>query len=285
MTEKYTKKCPNCEIEFDTDYKFCPHCGQENTDTHLSFRLFIKDYLSAAYLIDSKILQSIKKLLFQPAKITNEFLEGKRESQVPPIRMYLVVSLIYFTILSLPHFGTKSVTDTLENDLAIELKADSVHNSATDNSSTLEQRFEYYMQNQAAKMKTEIGRYTFVQNLKKYISTGLFLFIPVNALLLYILFRKRRPYYIQHFMFVIHLQTAMFIYFSFFNIIDLFYQSDTFMVLRLMFGWTLGLIWFKKFYHFNWAKGFLLYGIYWIFYGSLFLIFLLSIFFISLFTL
>jgi hypothetical protein len=288
MTEDRTKKkCPNCEIEFDAGYQFCPHCGQENKDIHLSFRLFLKDYLSAAYLIDSKIFQSIKKLLFRPAEITNEYLKGKRMSQLPPIRMYLVVSLIYFTVITLPHFGAKTDTSVAEADISVEVDSifQDIKESDLNKSSTFEKKFEYYTQQQTAKIETPVGRYTFIQNLRKYVSTGLFLFIPVNAFLLFILFRRRRPYYIEHFMFVIHLQTAIFIYFTFFNIIDLFYQSEILTVLRLIFGLLLGFLWFKKFYNFGWGKGILLYGIYWFFYGSLFLVFLISVFFISLFSL
>jgi len=282
MSEKHKQHCPNCGTEFNDDYNYCPTCGQENKPLHLDFKLFAKDYFSVAFLIDTKIFQTLKLLLFKPAELTKAFLEGKRMSYLPPIRLYLVVSLIYFTILAIPHFSNDDdteeeyfYTEDAELDRQDEIKDSLALDSlirVTENRDDvpLMDRFEILMLQKSEKVYTPEGQNAFVRNMRKYISTGLFLFIPVNALLLFILFRRRRPYYIQHLIFVLHLQTAIFLYFIFFNIINIFYDSAVFTLLRLLFGFVLGFIWFKRFYGYRGAKGLLLYSVYWFAFAILF---------------
>ena len=91
--------CPNCENEFDDAYGYCPNCGQANKKVTLSFKYFISEFLLANFNIDSKIYQTFKLLIFSPARLTTEFFNCKRARYIPPVRLYLLISMVYFAVL------------------------------------------------------------------------------------------------------------------------------------------------------------------------------------------
>jgi len=103
MTPKLTKKttCPNCEKKFDSQFKYCPYCGQKNAEPDLRFKHFFFDFLSGAFNLDSKFYQTFKILLLKAAKLSKEYLDGKRTKYLTPVRIYLIVSFVYFTLLSM----------------------------------------------------------------------------------------------------------------------------------------------------------------------------------------
>ena len=49
---------------------------------------------------DSRLWQTLGALLVKPGVLTREFLSGRRASYLPPFRLYLVVSVLFFLIAS-----------------------------------------------------------------------------------------------------------------------------------------------------------------------------------------
>ena len=90
--------CPNCELSLDGESKYCAACGQENTTKNVSLRLLFRDILDDYFTLDSRFLSSMKPFLTKPGFLTNEFNVGRRVKFMPPLRMYIVFSLIYFVI-------------------------------------------------------------------------------------------------------------------------------------------------------------------------------------------
>ncbi|NIF07888.1 DUF3667 domain-containing protein [Chryseobacterium sp. Tr-659] len=88
--------CQNCGHQVEE--RFCPHCGQENIEAiqpfHYLFTHFIEDFTH----YDSYFWKTIKYLLFYPGKLTKEYLVGKRQSYVPPVKLYIFVSFITFLL-------------------------------------------------------------------------------------------------------------------------------------------------------------------------------------------
>ncbi|MES2731874.1 MAG: DUF3667 domain-containing protein [Bacteroidota bacterium] len=93
--------CLNCNHPMPDDYNFCPVCGQENIDNRAAIGMLAEEFINTFFAYDSRFLRSIIPFLFRPGFLTNQFLLGRRLSYVHPLRLYLVVSLIYFTIISL----------------------------------------------------------------------------------------------------------------------------------------------------------------------------------------
>ncbi len=93
------KTCLNCG--HTVEERFCPHCGQENTETkqpfHYLFTHFIEDFTH----YDGQFWKTIKYLLFRPGKLTKEYLAGKRQLYVAPVKLYIFISFITFFLPSL----------------------------------------------------------------------------------------------------------------------------------------------------------------------------------------
>lgn len=64
-------------------------------------RSFLQHFLNDYFTFDSKIVRSFRPLLFKPGFLTTEFLNGRRVRYIPPLRMYLFVSILFFLLLSL----------------------------------------------------------------------------------------------------------------------------------------------------------------------------------------
>jgi hypothetical protein len=91
--------CKNCETNLKTEFQFCPKCGQEHKDKVVHFKQFILDFLGDYFTFDSLIIRSVKPLLFNPGFLTNEFIAGRRVRYIPPLRMFIFISIIFFLIL------------------------------------------------------------------------------------------------------------------------------------------------------------------------------------------
>lgn len=107
------KTCLNCGHEVNEHY--CSHCGQENTETRQPFYFLITHFIEDFVHYDSSFWQTIKTLFTKPGKLTNEYLAGKRQSQVNPVKMYIFISFITFFIIAIFPSSSKDVTKSAEN--------------------------------------------------------------------------------------------------------------------------------------------------------------------------
>lgn len=104
------KNCLNCG--YNVEERFCPNCGQENTQPkqpfHYLFTHFIEDFTH----YDGQFWKTMQYLLFRPGKLTKEYLSGKRQWYVAPVKLYIFISFITFF---LPSLFSKSQEDIAEH--------------------------------------------------------------------------------------------------------------------------------------------------------------------------
>ncbi len=86
--------CLNCGTLL-TD-AFCAHCGQRAGDVHLSVRDIAHEAVAEHLGLDSKVARTLITLLRHPGRLTIEFLSGRRVRYVPPLRLYLSLSVLFF---------------------------------------------------------------------------------------------------------------------------------------------------------------------------------------------
>src|SRR5436309_5118078 len=86
--------CENCGAELVGPH--CAQCGQPAIDYRRSFRHVIVDVLDSFLNWDSKFFATLGLLIIKPWKLTNEFLAGKRVRYLPPLRLYLLASILFF---------------------------------------------------------------------------------------------------------------------------------------------------------------------------------------------
>lgn len=95
--------CANCYYAFAADQPddYCPRCGQYNEVPDLRLGHVLEEALEGFSHFDGKVWQTLKLLLFRPGELTRRFLAGQRVGFVPPIRLYVLISFVFFFVLSL----------------------------------------------------------------------------------------------------------------------------------------------------------------------------------------
>ena len=95
--------CLNCGAVLTGRY--CANCSQA-ADVHVpSTRELIHEALEGVTHSDSRLWRTLYLLWFKPGRLTQEFVAGRRAAYLPPFRLYLVVSVIFFLIASVSHPG------------------------------------------------------------------------------------------------------------------------------------------------------------------------------------
>src|SRR5881398_853522 len=90
--------CENCGAQLTG--RWCGQCGQAAIDYRRSFRHVIVDVLDSFLNWDSKFFATIGWLILRPWHLTNEFLGGRRVRYVHPLRLYLLVSILFFFVVN-----------------------------------------------------------------------------------------------------------------------------------------------------------------------------------------
>ncbi|GAA4105458.1 DUF3667 domain-containing protein [Mucilaginibacter panaciglaebae] len=98
MKKHYRKEndCANCGTELQG--KFCHVCGQENLELRESFGHVMNHTISDYFHFDHQFFHTFKPLLFQPGKLTIEYMLGKRAQYLHPVKMYIFISLVFFLL-------------------------------------------------------------------------------------------------------------------------------------------------------------------------------------------
>ena len=60
----------------------------------------IGEVVKETFDVDGRALRSVRTLFLQPGTLTREFLAGRRKAFTPPLRLYLVISISFFLVIS-----------------------------------------------------------------------------------------------------------------------------------------------------------------------------------------
>jgi len=110
------KICLNCEHPLDISDKYCPACGQLNSTKKLSFDDYFSEFFGGIMVYDSRLMLTLRALLFNPGKISKDYIQGKRARYANPFKFYLSASIIFFIIWSFQNSfpGIESGNTTFE---------------------------------------------------------------------------------------------------------------------------------------------------------------------------
>ena len=93
-------RCANCGTPGSDRY--CGHCGQR-LDVHLhSVGHFVGEAAEVLTHSDSSLWSTLWPLLVRPGELTREFFAGRRARYLQPFRLYLVASVLLVAVNSLP---------------------------------------------------------------------------------------------------------------------------------------------------------------------------------------
>ncbi|MBP6508783.1 MAG: DUF3667 domain-containing protein [Opitutaceae bacterium] len=140
--------CENCRAPLRGPY--CAACGQHDFDVHRSFGHLFHDALENFFHFDGKFFASIADLLFHPGRLTVNFNAGQRASQVPPLRFYIFVSLLFFIWVSLTRDAGNVIL--MKEDHPTAVNAPAALPGASDPAATAAEK---YLANEIARARQE----------------------------------------------------------------------------------------------------------------------------------
>jgi 4-amino-4-deoxy-L-arabinose transferase-like glycosyltransferase len=93
------KNCSNCRESLTGQARFCPACGQSVKGINRPWREVAGELATELLDLDGRMLGSLRALLTRPGFLSLEYVNGRRASHTSPLRMYLVISLVFFFVL------------------------------------------------------------------------------------------------------------------------------------------------------------------------------------------
>ena len=110
-------RCLNCGAPVTG--KHCAECGQAGDVHVLSMREVAGDITHSLLHLDSRVWRTLKLLVLRPGELTREFIAGRHQAYLPPFRLYLTVSILFFALSALlPHGEFAEVNDEGETVVA-----------------------------------------------------------------------------------------------------------------------------------------------------------------------
>jgi Protein of unknown function (DUF3667) len=243
-----TEHCLNCGEQIQ-DHNYCPHCGQLNTNKHVSVSHFFRDFAGEFFTFDSKFFKSFGPLLLQPGHLTNEYSMGRRVRYILPLRLYIFVTFLFFFMLSvnssLINVDSDDISETsskkviekisekneivfsqeqkeklikgLDDDYSLQKKLGKL--KSIDNESGKEKSWwSLYLETKIQKVLDRGGGA--IRELTKEVINHLpkmmFILLPLFALLLKLLYIRQKVLYVKHLVFALHIHTFIFIVYSIF---------------------------------------------------------------------
>jgi hypothetical protein len=88
--------CLNCGAELVGQY--CGICGQRARNRLISLWELLSEAFGDLFELDSRLWRTLIPLLVRPGRLTRDYLEGRRARYMPPFRMYLVLSVVFFVV-------------------------------------------------------------------------------------------------------------------------------------------------------------------------------------------
>jgi hypothetical protein len=227
-------KCLNCGADLNPGDRYCHHCGQKNLSSRLGLKELISQFLTDYFAIDSTLWKTLRLLFFKPGKLTKEFIEGKRKRYVPPFRLYIFLSFIYFFSLALstdplnsggePYFSlnpdegnsglTLNIDSTISNQADRDTSLIRITEPTENDSLASGERspIQEFFVSQANKVNKNPD--LFINSLFRQISVAMFFLLPVFGGLLKLFHFKREPYYVSHLVHSVHIHSFLFALFT-----------------------------------------------------------------------
>ncbi len=218
-------ECLNCGSPLSA--QFCPECGQKNKDYSLTFKDFFSDFLEELLDVDSRVLRSLRLLFTKPGFLTSEYVRGRRVRYIPPVRIYLVASVLFFLSLTLktllPSVQNneffKEITETGNLDNALENALEAKQTASSNDVLSYEgsglvpvdpDSSQSGMQLSLGGGQYDVNQGDFLSNFSDNFAKMMFLLLPVAALQLKALYWRRKKLYIEHLVFSIHVHAFIF---------------------------------------------------------------------------
>ena len=195
--------------------KYCGHCGQPLDDRRRPLLAVLREILADWLSVDGRLVRSLGAIA-RPGRLTVLHRGGKRAPYLRPFRLYLLASLALFsTVLTLQPPDATRVNLYIGDELISEATAGEAQRDLQifGPDSVIGRQL---MGNPAGKYDRlrelppqELVDYLFT-SLRRFLPAALILFVPFLAAGLKLLYARTRTLYVDHLVFALHFQSALF---------------------------------------------------------------------------
>lgn len=218
------RACPNCGTRVDDRY--CPRCGQRNRERLVSLRAIVAEAVEDQLSLGGALPRTLGGLLLHPGLLTREYVAGRIARYIPPLKLYLAASVLFFVVASFV-----AGFDTLWEWLGPRIEEAGVPPAAGVGAPGAEPKYvlvrsgldtmalprwvrpaaRYYLsrEDRLNQMPPREGVRVLYEAVERNVPRIVFLVVPLFALFLKALYRRRT--YVEHFVFVLHLHAFAFL--------------------------------------------------------------------------
>jgi hypothetical protein len=259
-----TLVCANCGAALNGEY--CGACGQHHEPHLHTVGHFATEAFESISHADSRLWKTLWYLLTRPGFLTREFFDGKRVRYLPPFRLYLVISVLFFLVVGLPNKAafevdsepTPAETGNVPAPGSAALEPDQPHkeigkglsrqNAMTEFCDEFEKpdprgNKNYASVQRACAKIAEDGGADLGRTVAKNIPRAMFVFLPLLALVMKPLYWKPKRYYVEHLLFLIHNHAFVFLVLTLIALLELIPVVGTRLGLLEFAAW-LYMIWY-----------------------------------------
>jgi hypothetical protein len=226
LPQDETPACLNCGTQLRGQY--CGHCGQRSQSRLISLWELISDAFGDLFEIDSRLWQTVVPLMIRPGRLTHDYLKGRRARFMPPFRMYLVLSLVFFVVaffdpreeLGLffePATETESVAEAEESEDDVT-EVEETEEECDIEADGMEDLPGFLARRLTIERMTRICEHIVADEGKSLTNkvvdntpTALIVLLPLMALILKALYPLSRRYYVEHLLFFVHFHAFVFL--------------------------------------------------------------------------
>jgi Protein of unknown function (DUF3667) len=197
--------CANCRQRLHGAY--CSQCGQHAHDSVRTVTAVLHDGWHSFTHVDHRIWKTLRTLLLRPGALTQEFFANRRAQYLPPFRLYLILSLLYFALVAVISPATSTNGDLVKFDTSKDGKTEDCRTIPdVTGFGALDARIRIACEKIVSSGGTAIGK-AFLA----YLPKGLFAFLPLMAAALLLFYWRPRRLYVEHLVFLLHNHAASFL--------------------------------------------------------------------------
>jgi hypothetical protein len=238
---KRSEECLNCGSALQPSMNYCYTCGQLNNIKKETAAGLLKELVTDFIHFDNKVTGSIVPLIFRPGYLTNEYNSGKRARYLHPVRLFISVTIIMLIVTSIRTVNREA--DIIFNREADIISADAEINIVDSARFTIGFREREVNYNEIKKLLNSgitdqkqlldtlhlnnsfynrfvIGKavrlggmswHEITEYIKHKLPWILFALMPLFAVVLRLIYIRKKNWYVDHLIYSFHLHSATFI--------------------------------------------------------------------------
>ncbi len=219
------RHCRNCEAPITGQY--CWQCGQRVRERMITMAELVGGLTTDLFQLESRLWRSVRPLLLSPGRLTADYLAGRQARHMPPFRMYLVLSLAFFLLVTLGYSGSP-VRMNVDDTLVAETLRGQPWGDRQDRRAFADENCRFEDETLIgpdwllAYLTPELLRercLRIVERPEEYgrrvldaLPVALLLALPALALVMQVLNAFSRRYYVEHLLFFVHYHSFLFLF-------------------------------------------------------------------------